>query len=217
MLLAASVVGVGLSAADSRVADQGSGLGAVGGAQTPADAPEPVRAGPAEGSTGPDRSVAVPVTATPAAEPRRIRIFGPSGVSVTAEVLPVGVEADGSMTIPADPSRVGWYRFGPAPGSTSGSSVISGHVDTRRYGPGAFAALRIAAPGDDVVVDLEDGTSLAYVVTGRESFDKTRLPTEALFARDGAPRLTLVTCGGPFDASLRRYRDNLVITAVPVP
>jgi len=25
----------------------------------------------------------------------------------------------------------------------------------------------------------------------------------------------LVTCGGPFDASIGHYRDNVVVTAVP--
>lgn len=32
----------------------------------------------------------------------------------------------------------------------------------------------------------------------------------------GSPRLTLITCGGPFDAEARHYRDNIVVTAVPV-
>jgi hypothetical protein len=35
------------------------------------------------------------------------------------------------------------------------------------------------------------------------------------FARDGAVRLTLITCGGPFDQDTRHYRDNVVVTAVP--
>ena len=32
----------------------------------------------------------------------------------------------------------------------------------------------------------------------------------------GAPRLTLVTCGGEFDYENRRYLSNLVVTATPV-
>jgi hypothetical protein len=35
------------------------------------------------------------------------------------------------------------------------------------------------------------------------------------FARGGAPRLTLITCTGPFDRRTDGYRDNLVVTAVP--
>jgi hypothetical protein len=29
------------------------------------------------------------------------------------------------------------------------------------------------------------------------------------------PRLILVTCGGPFDQARHRYRDNLIVYAVP--
>jgi hypothetical protein len=53
-------------------------------------------------------------------------------------------------------------------------------------------------------------------VVGRQSFVKRRLPTERLFARDGPPQLVLITCGGPFDRRLSRYRDNLVVLAAPV-
>jgi hypothetical protein len=43
---------------------------------------------------------------------------------------------------------------------------------------------------------------------------KSKLPT-SIFSRRGRPRLVLVTCGGPFDPSIGRYRDNVVVTAVP--
>ena len=69
---------------------------------------------------------------------------------VDAAVDPVGVEPDGQMTLPADVDRVGWYRFGPAPGD-DGSAVIAGHVDDREQGLGALAPLRDAAVGDEVV------------------------------------------------------------------
>jgi hypothetical protein len=43
----------------------------------------------------------------------------------------------------------------------------------------------------------------------------TAVPLARHFARDGPPRLALVTCGGPFDERTRHYRDNVVITAEP--
>jgi hypothetical protein len=49
----------------------------------------------------------------------------------------------------------------------------------------------------------------------REVYAKQELPLARLFARDGKPRLTLITCGGAFDAGERRYDDNIVVTAVP--
>ena len=43
---------------------------------------------------------------------------------------------------------------------------------------------------------------------------KAELPT-SIFTRTGERRLVLVTCGGPFDARTERYRDNVIVTAVP--
>ncbi len=160
------------------------------------------------------RSDASPTSPTSVVAPVRISV--PSR-SLEARVDPVGVRDDRSMAIPADPDRVGWYRFGPAPGAPAGSVVIAGHVDTARSGPGAFAELADVKVGEDVVVTLADGRSVAYRIQGRQTIVKRRLPTDLLFARDGAPRLVLVTCGGPFQPELRSYRDNVVVTAVPLP
>jgi len=38
-----------------------------------------------------------------------------------------------------------------------------------------------------------------------------------LFRTDGPPMLTLVTCGGPFDSATHHYRDNIVVSAAPIP
>ena len=43
------------------------------------------------------------------------------------------------------------------------------------------------------------------------------LPVDVLVSRDGPPRLTLVTCGGPFLPDVGGYRDNVVVVAEPVP
>jgi hypothetical protein len=40
------------------------------------------------------------------------------------------------------------------------------------------------------------------------------LPT-SVYSSAGRPRLVLVTCGGPFETGTGRYRDNIVLTAVP--
>ena len=121
------------------------------------------------------------------------------------------------MTRPAEVDRVGWYRFGPGPGAAEGAAVVAGHVDDEVQGLGALAPLRRAEPGDEVVVEAADGTTTRWTVTGRELIDKAGVPLGALFARTGAPRLVLITCGGPFDADLRSYRDNVVVVAEPRP
>jgi sortase (surface protein transpeptidase) len=121
------------------------------------------------------------------------------------------------MTVPKDGDRVGWYRYGPAPGAPQGSAVLAGHVDTRAGGPGALFRLAELEPGAEGRVTDTAGGTTTYRVTGRERIEKSVLPTERLFARDGAHRLTIITCGGPFLPELRAYRDNVVVVSEPVP
>jgi sortase (surface protein transpeptidase) len=135
---------------------------------------------------------------------------------VDAAIVPVGVDASGSMAIPAEVDAVGWYRFGPAPGDSAGAAVVAGHVDSKEQGAGALLPLRRVGVGDRVTVTTVDGDDVAYRVVGKETIVKQRLPVQRLFARDGAPRLVLITCGGPFVPELSSYRDNLVVVAVPI-
>lgn len=124
----------------------------------------------------------------------------------------LGVADDGTIEVPEDPDDAGWLTASAAPGRT-GPAVIAGHVDTRD-GPAVFARLGELAPGDEVVVGLEDGTTVAYVVTGSETYPKTDFPTERVYGPAPAPVLRLITCGGDFDRSVSSYEDNVVVYAV---
>jgi len=154
----------------------------------------------------------VPATAPEPTAPIRIEL---PALGVDAEVAPVGVDSEGLMEIPQDVDTVGWYRFGPGPGATTGSAVLSGHVDDRDQGYGAFHRLGDLAPGDPVAIELGDGGVLPYRVETVTRVPKPDLPTGEVFDRGGAPRLTLVTCGGPFDYGANGYRENVVVVARP--
>jgi Sortase domain len=136
-------------------------------------------------------------------------------LGVRAPVRPVGVDGDGDLRIPADVAEVGWYRFGARPGDPAGSTVLSGHVDSAEQGRGAFFRLRALDPGDPVLVHGSDGRTRTYRVVAREEWPKSDVPLDRLFARTGAARLTLVTCGGGFREDVGSYRDNVAVTAVP--
>jgi sortase (surface protein transpeptidase) len=161
------------------------------------------------------------VAARPAAPATAAQLPAPEHLAVPARgvdavVEAVGVQPDGQMTLPDDVDRVGWYRFGPAPGA-DGSAVIAGHVDDREQGLGALAPLREAEVGDEVVVTDSAGTGTRWRVVSRELIQKQVLPLDRLFAREGPPRLTLITCGGPFLAEFGSYRDNVVVVTEPLP
>ena len=144
-------------------------------------------------------------------EPRRLVI---ADLSVDAPVVPVGLEADGSMEVPpAD--QVGWYLHGVAPGSDRGSAVLAAHVD---YGGrrGVFFDLARLPVGAVVEVTDERGVRRRWSVTERYQVDKDALDIPELFRDSGAPTLTLITCGGAFDRSGRSYEDNVVVRGVLV-
>ena len=130
-----------------------------------------------------------------------------------ATVIEVGVEPNGDMEVPpAD--RVGWYRYGPTPG-TDGSAILAAHIAYNGEN-GVFVRLDDLEAGDEVEVAYEDGTTGRFVVESNQRFDKDELPQDLVFARSGPPRLVLVTCGGQFDSQARSYEDNVVVVARPI-
>jgi hypothetical protein len=152
-------------------------------------------------------------TAAPVIVPDQLRI---EAIGVAVAVGPVGVDADtGQLAVPPSVDQVGWYQFGPGLDATAGSIVIAGHVDVADQGRGAFFRLRDLSPGDLVEVRGTDGASRRFVVRTRDVWRKDAIPLAQYFDRAGPVRLTLITCGGPFDDATRTYRDNVVVTAVP--
>jgi sortase (surface protein transpeptidase) len=149
-----------------------------------------------------------------AAPPVRVDI--PS-LDIGLPVQPVGVQEDGWMAVPEDPSVVGWYRFGPAPASTKGATVLAAHVDSLRYGLGPFSRLKELQAGAEVLVTEEGGAIRTYRVEEVRRTGKGDLVDAGVFDRTGAPRLHLITCGGSFDQESRTYSDNVIVTAIPVP
>jgi Sortase domain len=156
--------------------------------------------------------------AAPSTVPQRpspVRVAVP-GLDVDAPVEPVGVRDDGQMALPDDVDRLGWYRFGPAPGA-DGSAVLAGHVDDVTQGLGALAPLRDAEPGAEVVVTDAAGADTRWQVVSRETVAKQALPVDRLFARSGPPRVVLITCGGEFLPEVGGYESNVVVVAEPRP
>ncbi len=134
-------------------------------------------------------------------------------IGLEATILSVGVDEQNQFAVPAAES-VGWYEHSATPGST-GSTVLAAHVD---YGgrAGAFFNLSDLERGETLEVELADGSVLRYRVTTNILYDKTDLPADELFRKNGASVLTLITCGGTFDQDRRSYRGNVVVTAEPI-
>ena len=185
-----------------------------------APAPDPSVELPAPTAPAPTTTVVptVPTTSArfedlePTSEPAPtgLRILA---LGIDAEIVPVGY-AEGEMEVPATASEVGWYEYGPAPGSP-GSSVLAAHVAWRGEA-GVFFDLVDLPSGSTIEVQFEDGSVRYFESVALTSYDKESLPVDEIFRRDGPPVLTLITCGGAFNPSLRSYEDNIVAFAVEI-
>jgi sortase family protein len=180
----------------------------------------PVRRGtvPVASSSAP-RSPTVRAPSQPAQQAAASLGFIPDELSiarlgVTAPATSVIVGSDGSLGVPDDPHTVGWWAGGARPGTSRGTAVFDGHVDSATAGAGALFELRRIAVADVVTVSGPAGRA-TYRITGVREYDKGALPSSALFVTTGAPRLVLITCGGPFDSATHHYRDNIVAFGLP--
>ncbi len=168
--------------------------------------------GEPEGIQANESSLLTDVARSTGRQPVHLRI---DSIGVSAPIVPTGVDqASGLMEVPENVDEVAWYRYGPEPGQ-SGSAVLAAHVDLASEGPGVFFELGDIEPGDEIVVEFDDGSVQQFTVKARTIYLKDELPLDTVFRRDGEPVLTLITCGGAFDVSARHYDSNVVAYAVP--
>ena len=129
-------------------------------------------------------------------------------------ITAVMVDDTGAMALPTRPTEIGWYAYGPRPGSARGSAVLGGHVDSREYGVGPLVTLKQLRRGDDIVITTNKGTERFRVSTVR-LIGKRDLELRDVFTREGKPLLRILTCGGTYRRS-GGYQANVVVTARPV-
>lgn len=156
------------------------------------------------------------MAAVPVSPPRTIRV---PAIGVDSPVDDVGLTPDGEMQVPAPGpayDHAAWYRSSVTPGR-QGPSVIIGHIDSRANGPSVFFDLGRLRPGDRIDVARADGAVVGFAVTDVRTVSKDAFPTEAVYGPTREPELRLISCGGSFDASVRSYRDNIVVYARELP
>ena len=144
------------------------------------------------------------------ATPAPVRVEIPR-IGVASSLDRLGQAPDGTVEEPSRWAVAGWYTPGTRPGDP-GSAVILGHVDSKR-GPAVFFRLRELRRGDMVTIRRADGSSVRFVVERIEQYLKDRFPTDEVYYPTLTPALRLVTCGGEFDATVGRYRSNVIVFA----
>jgi LPXTG-site transpeptidase (sortase) family protein len=188
---------------------------------TPTPTPAPTSAvtasrNPAATTASPEATEASPEPTASQAErieetsTHRLRI---SRIGVNAPVVPIQSNEDRVLNPPQDPSVVGWWSQGAAPGEPRGSAVLVGHTVRNRDG-GVFDHIGDLSRGDAIEVDGWDST-LTYRVNSINvlSKDEVARNAEEIFAQSGAGRLVIITCD---DWDGNAWRSNIVTIASPV-
>jgi hypothetical protein len=143
--------------------------------------------------------------------PTRITV---RAIGVSARVVPLALNPDGTMQLPAGTVDAGWFRPGPEPGER-GPAVIAGHVDSKS-GPGVFYNLGRLRRGNLIRIRRAGGSTVRFRVQGLERWPKTSFPTRRVFGRTRGSTLRLITCSGSFDSSTGHYTDNTIVYAARV-
>lgn len=144
----------------------------------------------------------------PAAPPVQLSI---PRIGVTSLLVGLRVGSDGTLGVPTDFARAGWWRDGVAPGDP-GPAILLGHIDSYT-GPAVFYRLRSLRPGDAVSILRADGSTVTFAVDALREYAKQRFPTDLVYGATKAPTLRLITCGGSFDQQTGHYNDNVVVYA----
>ncbi len=134
-------------------------------------------------------------------------------LGVDAQIEALGRDQDGAMASPSALDMVGWFNRGPVPGQP-GDAVIDGHFGLPAE-PAVFRDLRLLRPGDAIQVVWPDGRLADFRVALSETMAPSTQPS-GLFARSGPARLSLITCAGKWEQSVRSYSDRLIVTATAV-
>lgn len=137
-----------------------------------------------------------------------VRLKIPS-LGVDAAIEAVGRDANGAMDIPSNPYNVAWYSLGPAPGAV-GNAVIAGHLDLANGKPAVFWGLGRLQAGDQVQVEMSDGSTLTFAVEKIASYLYDQAPLEEIFGFRPEPYLNLITCAGSWNKASGAYNKRLV-------
>jgi hypothetical protein len=157
---------------------------------------------------GPGGCAMPPVTAAPIAAPAWLDI--PSA-HISATVVDLGLDAQGGMEAPPTPDVVGWYRMSARAGQP-GNSVLSGHVDWGQN-TAVFWGLRDLQPDDAILLRGTDGAEHRYLVEWNKVFDKNDPDASTLVSGSSGNLLTLITCDGVYDRSIRDYSGRRIVRA----
>lgn len=132
-------------------------------------------------------------------------------LNIASRVLPMGVNADGSIQAPRNIYDSGWYSGSVKPGDI-GAMFIAAHASgpTRE---GLFANLDKLVIGDIMQIEKGDGTRLSYKVVHTEiqPLDGLDMKKMLLPYGNALRALNLMTCAGDWVDAANTYNKRVLV------
>ena len=157
----------------------------------------------------------LPVAANIEPEPESVSFGTPKRleipkINVQADIIPVGLTAEGAMDVPKDQNEVAWFELGPRPGEI-GSAVLTGHYGSKKGKGSIFDNLHKLRPGDRIFVEDENGLRTSYIVRESKRFNPNDSALEVFSSDDNQEHLNLITCEGAWNNNLQTFSKRLVV------
>ncbi|MDO5111686.1 MAG: class F sortase [Clostridia bacterium] len=134
------------------------------------------------------------------------------------EVEPEDMEPGKSYAMGTVDSNIiaAWFKYGPAPGDR-GNAILDGHNRWKnKYG--VFNDLIKLQTGDEIVIEMDDGSFTYWYVHEVNKFERESVPPEVMELHWGEePMLTLITCTGTFDYKVGTHTHRCVVVARMTP
>lgn len=136
-------------------------------------------------------------------------------INVNAKIVEVGVNDGGQMETPTNFNEIGWLKSSAKMGENS-NLVLAGHFDKTTGAPAVFYNLAKLKEGEEILVEstLPSGlvTTKKFVVKSVLYVDPSNTEHVKLaFEKTNLPTLTLITCGGVWDAKAHEYTKRVMV------
>lgn len=143
----------------------------------------------------------VPLTGLPV----RMRI---PALSMDFEVQATGADKTGTMMIVPAREIISWFELSAIPGNR-GNAIFGGHNRWKGVNSPLFT-LDTLEIGEALEIDYDDGTTLRFLLESVFVYALKTAPAHLIMDVSGEPRLTLITCKGPFNTTTGTSDNRIV-------
>ena len=147
-------------------------------------------------------------------EPKNLYFVGYESTCPVCPIQPVGYNQYGQMAVVQSAYIAGWFMYGGDP-VRGGNTLIAGHIRHKgKYG--YFSIVRdMLRPGDNVIVEMQNGQCAYYVVARIEEHMYNNVPNE-IMNTGGSRRLTLITCKDDYSSYYGTSMHRVFAICYPV-